>query len=117
MAATIMGILWEIILKAREYMFGQMAEDLMENGVIIRCMVMGSLLGGMEGIYICIYLENMMGIMLMIRRKAMGNSFGLMAGNTRGIGRMENKMVGEFIRDLIVVSRKENGLMGNCLDG
>lgn len=47
----------------------------------------------------------------------MGNSFGLMAGNTRGIGRMENKMVGEFIRDLIVVSRKENGLMGNCLDG
>jgi hypothetical protein len=61
-----------------------MEDNTKENGWVIRCM---------DRVLLCFLMaENMWGIILMIKRKDMVNSFGLMVKFIKGNGKMESNM-------------------------
>jgi hypothetical protein len=53
----------------------------------------------------------------MIRRRDMGSLYGLMGEATRGNGRMESKMEGEFLKTRKESRKLEFGVMAKRLDG
>lgn len=61
--------------------------------------------------------ENTLVTMLMTKNMDMVYLNGLMAENIKGIGRMENNMVKEYILDQMVAREKVNGIMEKELDG
>ena len=79
------------------------------NGRIIRCMELDTSNGQMA--------VNIMDLMLMIRKKVVANLFGQMEEATRGIGKMANRMVVEFIKIKKGHKSKELGSTGKKLNG
>jgi len=54
---------------------------------------------------------------LILGNKAMVNSSGQMAGNTKEIGKTESKAEEDYTKELMGVREKENGKMERRLDG
>ena len=82
-------------------MNGLMAECSRDNGRIIKCMVMASTLGKTD--------DAMKGIMIKTRSMALEFTFGLTAGNTKGIGTMESNMDRVDIFCLMALLKLESG--------
>lgn len=92
-----------IILKGRVYMYGLISDNIMETGLITKCMDKGSSLGKMEG--------NTKVNILKIRNRVMEYLPGQMAENMKVSGSMDSKMEKVYIPQQREKEKKVNGRM------
>jgi hypothetical protein len=99
-----------IILMGKVFILGEIKDNILEIGLIIKWKVKEFLLG--------LIIESIMGIIIMIKKMVLELLNGLMEGNLLVIGKMGNKMVkGNFIILFLVLLRKDYGKMEKELNG